>query len=235
MPSAATRRASIRSSALSDGVSASGRGWPSASTRSMVRSSLVTLASTAPSGTRPARTAASSAGPKPRGGAGISRSSPASAAFSVVMIARQSVITIPSNPHSPRSTSSRSRRSCCRRRYADGRAGALAADGLAARPVRPVGHLDSRDADAGDAGRVPGAGARRQRALFRERHRLDDGVDAEPRFRKRHGPEDRGTHGSMPSHRGPRCSAGCECYPERAVAPPADTQPPPPVRDKKCP
>src|SRR4029453_14620791 len=97
------RRASARSSARSTE-------WPpplgsrSAATRATMRSGAVsrrvTWASTNPSATSPARTAAASAGPKARAGPGISRSTPAWAEATVPATPNQSVTTNPSKPHS---------------------------------------------------------------------------------------------------------------------------------------
>ncbi len=66
------------------------------------------FASTADSGTRPARTASTSAAPQGPPGPGISRSIPARAGASVSHAAHQSDITSPSKPHSSFSTSASS-------------------------------------------------------------------------------------------------------------------------------
>ena len=64
-----------------------------------------TAASRSASSTSPAATASTTVGPSDRPGPGISRSRPAPSADEVSTMANQSVITRPSKPHSPRSTS----------------------------------------------------------------------------------------------------------------------------------
>ena len=89
--------------------------WSSAVTSSVPDSSAPTQApssriratsgSSSRSRTSPRSTAASRAGPRSRGGPGISRSSPARTDSTALCVPNQSLMTAPSKPHSPRSTS----------------------------------------------------------------------------------------------------------------------------------
>ncbi len=100
--SAAARRQIARSIGSSMQTS-SGRSSSRRPVRSINPSTRSALSSTTFSDTSPERTAAASFSPKNCGGPGISRSSPARAAGTVLCRPNQSDMTRPSNPHSSRS------------------------------------------------------------------------------------------------------------------------------------
>ena len=108
MPSAAVRRTSAMSAASWRVVSGPGPSASSAPVRSISSSTLRARARTSSTDTSPRSIASSSICPRCSVGPGISRSSPAFTPSAVLCRPNQSLITRPSKPHSPRSTSASS-------------------------------------------------------------------------------------------------------------------------------